>query len=38
MVKPDYCSRPSVESCSECSLTSYGKDCMNQPVQESEDE
>jgi hypothetical protein len=38
MSKPDYCSRPSVESCIECSLTNYRKDCMNNPIQESEDE
>jgi hypothetical protein len=31
-VKPSYCTRPQVETCYECSLTSYGKDCHNNPV------
>lgn len=30
--KPIYCSRPSVDSCEVCSLVSYGRDCMNNPV------
>lgn len=30
--KPDYCTRPNVENCVVCSLTSYNRDCMNNPV------
>jgi len=27
--KPDYCERPSVKSCDNCSLVNYGRDCYN---------
>lgn len=29
MIKPSYCTRPAVESCRDCSLTSYNRDCQN---------
>ena len=32
MTKPDYCTQPTVEACYLCSLTSYGMDCMNNPI------
>jgi len=38
MEKPDYCTRESVETCLECSLTSYNRDCMNNPVRYPDDE
>jgi len=34
MTKPEYCTRPNVDTCRECCLTSYNKDCMNQPLPE----
>jgi hypothetical protein len=36
-MKPDYCARPNIETCEECSLTNYRKDCMNNPI-EGEDQ
>ena len=30
--RPGYCTRQSVPHCWECSLTSYGRDCQNEPV------
>ena len=38
MEKPDYCTRESVETCLECSLTSYNRDCMNNPVRYPDDD
>jgi len=32
-MKPDYCGNKSVESCDECSLVKYGKDCRTTPPQ-----
>ena len=36
-MKPEYCTQQSVETCAECSLTNYRKDCMNNPI-EGEDQ
>lgn len=33
--KPDYCTRPDLESCYICSLVSYGRDCYNQPIRDA---
>lgn len=30
--KPDYCIYANNESCLECSLVNYGRDCMNNPI------
>lgn len=31
--KPVYCTRPSfIGTCNECSLSNYGRDCMNKPI------
>ena len=38
MEKPDYCTRESVETCLECSLTNYNLDCINNPVRYPDDE
>lgn len=38
MKKPDYCTRENVEACHLCSLVSYGKDCMNNPIEHPEGE
>jgi len=32
-MKPEYCTHHTIINCTECSLTNYGKDCMNNPVQ-----
>jgi hypothetical protein len=36
-MKPEYCTQQSVETCEECSLTNYRKDCVNNPI-EGEDQ
>lgn len=33
-MKQDYCTNEGVESCRECSFSSYGRDCMNAPIVE----
>ena len=33
-IKPEYCNRPKVRNCKECSLVSYGRDCQNNPIKE----
>ena len=37
-MKPEYCTQQSVETCAECSLTNYRKDCMNNPIAEEDQE
>lgn len=32
MTKPSYCTNSHVETCEDCSLTNYGKDCQNNPI------
>ena len=32
MTKPDYCTQHEVDNCKSCSLSSYGRDCMNNPT------
>ena len=32
MTKLDYCTRSDVENCKTCSLSSYGRDCMNNTI------
>jgi len=31
-MKPDYCTVESATSCEACSLSSYGRDCHNNPI------
>lgn len=31
-IRPDYCTNQGVESCWECSLSSYGLDCHNNSI------
>jgi len=33
MTKPLYCTCPGVADCAECSLSSYGRDCQNEPIE-----
>jgi len=32
-MKPKYCSNAAVTDCGECSLSNYGRDCRNNPVE-----
>lgn len=34
-MKPDYCTNPNAQSCLECSLNNYGRDCLNNPVNQA---
>lgn len=33
-MKPKYCTNPEAESCDMCSLTNYGMDCANIPLED----
>lgn len=34
--KPEYCTNSGVESCNECSMVNYGRDCRNNPIAKRE--
>jgi DNA-binding CsgD family transcriptional regulator len=33
--KPEYCTRPELDSCYVCSLVSYGRDCYNNNIRDA---
>ena len=33
-IKPNYCSRPSLDECKNCSLVNYNRDCRNNKIKE----
>ena len=35
-IKPDYCDRPALDECKNCSLVNYNRDCRNNKIKEVE--